>query len=81
LKIAELQSIAPRVLSVSTQTKLRENLKPFAPLVAVMGTTQPLRHAFDVDSLEAQLAGVLALSGWTANAGTTWGGDERPSGF
>ncbi|MGC2777905.1 MAG: hypothetical protein WA418_19940 [Bradyrhizobium sp.] len=79
-RIAQLQAIAPRVLSVPAQNVLREKLNQFAPVFATVGTTQPLRHAFDIDSLESQIAGVLALAGWKANAGTTWGTDERPSG-
>jgi hypothetical protein len=80
LKIAELQAIAPRVLPVPAQNRMREKLVPFAPLAVEMGTTKPLRHAFDVDSLETQIAGIFALAGWTASPGTTWGTDERPIG-
>jgi len=80
LVTAQLQAIAPRVLSVPAQNELQEKLKPFASSVIEIGTTQPLRHAFDVDSLEAQLAGVFALAGVRTSAGLTWGTDERPSG-
>lgn len=80
LKIAELRQIAPRILSVPTQNQMREKLTPLGPLVALIGTTQPLRHALDIDSLGSQIAGVLALAGWKATDGATWGSTDRPVG-
>jgi len=50
------------------------------PFVVMIGTTTPLNHAFDIDSLASQIAGVLALAGSRAQAGTTWGRDDRPMG-
>lgn len=81
LKIAELQQIAPRILSVPAQNSLREALKGIGPLVVHVGTSMPLVHAFDIDSLASQIAGAIALAGWRAQAGVTWGREDRPTGI
>jgi hypothetical protein len=81
LKIAELQRIAPRILSISAQNDVREKLAPFGRVVAYIGTTTPLTHAFDIDSLGSQIAGVLSLAGWRVTPGVTWGSEDRPAGI
>jgi hypothetical protein len=77
-KIVALLRIAPRILPAPDQ--IAQKLKSFAPLVAQVGTTNPLNHAFDIDSLGTQIAGLLALAQWKALAGAVWGTDDRPSG-
>lgn len=62
------------------QNLLVEKLRGTKPFAVAIGTTMPLQHAFDIDSLVAQIAGALSLAGWKPQPGIAWGSDDRPSG-
>jgi hypothetical protein len=81
-KIVALLRIAPRILPDSDQKRIRDKLKSFEPLSVAVGTTTPLSHAFDIDSLATQIAGIFTMPGWRSNSTWIWSGtgDDRPSG-
>jgi hypothetical protein len=80
-KVAQLQRNAPRNLSTEAQEALRATLGSFSGMTAWIGTTTPLVHTYDIDSLGAQLADALLLAGWKVTPGVTWGSDDRPIGI
>jgi hypothetical protein len=73
-------ALTPRTVPPSVQSEIRQQLKAFGPLVAVVGTTPKLGHTFDIDSLADQIAGILAVAGSTAKLDTIYFDQERPVG-
>lgn len=81
--IIALLRVAPRIVSGSEQKRIRDKLKPFGPLVVAIGSTPPLTHTLDIESVESQMADLFRSAGWRSNApGTAWNVEnDRPSGI